>query len=102
MRTGNLFLYPMRTIVPITTTVHIIRYYPKIIHRNLHVLFQSEGFVHVRMELKNNYLPIWSRRTLLLRPGEQELVFNLHFLPAGMYWIEWNKPELPWIEFLKA
>ncbi|WP_143103979.1 hypothetical protein [Thermoflavifilum thermophilum] len=84
------------------TTVVLVRYYPRTVHQNMHVIFRSESFVHVRMEIKDYNMRIWSGRTLLLRPGEQELIFHLHFLAEGMYWIEWDKPELPWIEFLKA
>jgi len=82
--------------------VNLVRYYPRKVEQDLHMLFLSEGFVHVRMELKSYDKPVWSCRTLLLRPGKQELILNLNFLPSGAYWIEWDKPDLPWIEFLKA
>jgi hypothetical protein len=82
--------------------VNLVRYYPQKVDQDLHMLFFSEGFIHVQMELKSYDKVIWSSRSLLLRPGKQELILNLNFLPFGAYWIEWNNPGLPWIEFLKA
>ncbi|MCL6524306.1 MAG: hypothetical protein K6T34_06555 [Thermoflavifilum sp.] len=82
--------------------VNMIRYYPKIVQEELYILFRSETFTYVQLQVKDFYQQIWSTRNLMLRPGINELVLYLGFLSPGVYWMEWDHPELPYIELVKA